>query len=163
MDQGGACVTKQSHIGYVSHCYDKISGKNKWCKKRVIVAHSLGEHSPSWLEGVWDGWSHCSLSRKKRDEFWCSQLAYFLSTYIQSQCHAHSGPVFHPQFNWKAPYSYTQRCVSQVILSLLRRQGGVATSTSLIPLLLCLPVLLLGSPINPKAALDFSVAAGRAV
>lgn len=22
--------------------------------------------------------------RKKRDEFWCSQIAYFLSTYIQS-------------------------------------------------------------------------------
>lgn len=95
--------------------------------------------------------------RKKRNEFWCLQIVYFLSTYIQSQCHAHSGSVFHRQLNWKAPSSYTQRCVSQVI------QGGLTTTTSLFPLLLCLPVLLLGSPINPKATLDFSVAAGRVV
>lgn len=72
-----------------------------------------------WGNTVHRGWKEYEMAghiaaavRKKRDEFWCSQLAYFLSTYIQSQCHAHSGPVFHPQLNWKAPYSYTQRCVS---------------------------------------------------
>lgn len=44
-----------------------------------------------WGNTVHCGWKEYEMAghvvatvRKKRDEFWCSQIAYFLSTYIQS-------------------------------------------------------------------------------
>lgn len=84
MDQGGACVTKQSHIGYVSHCYDKISGKTSDARKGLFWL-------TVWGNTVHHGWKEYEMAghiaatvRKKRDEFWCSQIAYFLSTYIHS-------------------------------------------------------------------------------